>query len=323
MIDLEAYRAPAAPAGLADRVIARVHAADEAIAASAATRSRQRRRWIFGAGAAVVVAAGVLAWEPWERAAAPRNSLVAKLPGRVELEGVIGNADPGAELEWQRGDQASHVAQRAGSVTWSVAANHHLSVDVGAAVASIEATNATFRVETRMNLSDVRTVGITAVTAASVALVSVVVYEGHVKVSGAGQTVIVNPGTAMTVAPGKPPVALTNIGGGPLVPVPATKDASAEVWIAPGESAVIHDVSGPTLVGIATRCASSASVSWVTPDPLHPTMIETTSLTAPLAPGASTYQVFCDGGERGGRARFDHGGPRRAGRDRDRQGPAE
>ena len=85
-----------------------------------------------------------------------------------------------------------------------------------------------------MNLSDVRTMGVTAVTATSVALITVVVYEGHVNVSGAGQTVFVNPGTTMTIEPGRAPIASNNVGGGQMAPtVPATARSARITWSVP------------------------------------------------------------------------------------------
>jgi hypothetical protein len=57
-----------------------------------------------------------------------------------------------------------------------------------------------------MNATDARVIGASAVTAAAVAMVTVVVYEGHVKVGQpGGQTVIVAPGTTYEVKP-EPPV---------------------------------------------------------------------------------------------------------------------
>jgi hypothetical protein len=56
-----------------------------------------------------------------------------------------------------------------------------------------------------MNMSDARVIGASTITAAAVAMVTVVVYEGHVKVSSAGQTVVVQPGATFTLPPPAPP----------------------------------------------------------------------------------------------------------------------
>ena len=56
-----------------------------------------------------------------------------------------------------------------------------------------------------MNLTDARLITTAAVTSAAVALATVAVYEGHVKLSSAGQTIVVAPGATYEVQPGKPP----------------------------------------------------------------------------------------------------------------------
>lgn len=53
--------------------------------------------------------------------------------------------------------------------------------------------------------TDARVLGASTLTAAAVAFVTVVVYEGHVKVQSAGQTVNVEPGATVQVQPGQPP----------------------------------------------------------------------------------------------------------------------
>jgi hypothetical protein len=77
-------------------------------------------------------------------------------------------------------------------------------------VASVEATGASLRVEVEMNLSDARLMGTSAATAAVVSLVTVIVYEGHVKVTGNGQTVNVAPGNTVAVGPNAPPRTVTD-----------------------------------------------------------------------------------------------------------------
>ncbi|HET9990975.1 MAG TPA: hypothetical protein VFQ65_20730 [Kofleriaceae bacterium] len=83
-----------------------------------------------------------------------------------------------------------------------------------------------------MNLTDARLITTAAVTSAAVAFVTVAVYEGHVKLSGAGQTVVVGPGVTFEVGPGQPPKEHRNeitmtVGGGPAPVV--TPDAPKHV----------------------------------------------------------------------------------------------
>jgi TonB family protein len=73
--------------------------------------------------------------------------------------------------------------------------------------ASVEASGASLRVEVQMQIahSDARVVAASAVTAAAVALVTIVVYQGHVKVASGGQTVNVAAGGRVEVKPGASP----------------------------------------------------------------------------------------------------------------------
>ncbi|MEP6864219.1 MAG: hypothetical protein ABJE66_26605 [Deltaproteobacteria bacterium] len=209
-LDFSAWAAPTAPTGLADRVVARVKATD-AVAVAAHHRQRTRRVFWWAGGLvatlATVIAVIVLTRSPEPRGAPGTGTMVATVPQQLSLPGVLSNVDPGANVSWQIAGNTIHVQQHSGAITWRVD-KPHLFLDVGAAVASIEASNATLRVETRMNLTDARVIGAAALTSAAVALVTVSVYEGQAKLSGAGQTVVVQPGTTYGVVPGKAPEAL-------------------------------------------------------------------------------------------------------------------
>jgi hypothetical protein len=222
-LNLSAWAAPPAPSGLADRVIARVNATHEAIAV-VTQRRRAKRRWWLAGGLVAVLAGAAIAIVTVPRHAAPSGmsagsgTAVAKRPQQLSLPGAIANLDPGTDVSWQTTGGVIHVQQRSGAATWRVD-KPRLFLDVGAAVASIEASNATLRVETHMNLTDARLITTAAVTSAAVAFVTVAVYEGHVKLSGAGQTVVVAPGSTYEVRPGQPPIAELNIAGTPPAPV--------------------------------------------------------------------------------------------------------
>jgi hypothetical protein len=216
-IDLAAWQPPAPPAGLADKVIARLRepvavAAIDAPVAAAAKPSR-RARWIVGlsvvaAGAAAIAAATLPgashSADPDER------DIIAVRPRHIAV-GASGassaDLDTGAELHLARDGTRTTVHQRRGSVRWTVAAGEALVIDTGgpSPAPTIEASGASLRVEVQMNLSDARLLGASAIMAATVALVTVVVYEGHVKATSGGQSIQIEPGSSVELWPDRPP----------------------------------------------------------------------------------------------------------------------
>lgn len=213
--DLSAWDAPPPPAGLADRV---VRLAREPMPQP---KPRSLRPWLVAGGALAALVA-VLAFALWgiERAPANGSGVVAtSQPRTLELGPTSAALDAGAQLTWTRHGSAITVAHTRGGVTWRVAGDDKLSID--ATVASIEATGASLRVEVEMNRSDVRAMGVGSAAAIAVSLVTVVVYEGHVKATSNGQTVNIQPGASMQFgAPPAPPTPPTpqdqlNVGGTP------------------------------------------------------------------------------------------------------------
>jgi TonB family protein len=209
-IDLDAWAPPPPPpAGpLADEVIARLREPSPASAHELTERAPvRRRRWLavaaIAAGAAVT-AGGVLAIGHWGTTRAPTNGqgeVSAVRARHLDLGPSSAELDPGTDVRWRRDGRRLEVAQPRGRATWRVAGDDMLAIDAGAAVASVEAAGASLRVEVQMNRSDARILGATALTAAAVSLVTIVVYEGHVKVTSAGQTVHIAPGTSYEVRP--------------------------------------------------------------------------------------------------------------------------
>lgn len=205
LIDLDAWAPPPPPAAgpLADAVLARMRAplpslVDEPI------RRTSRRRWAIAAGAVAAAAVGVLAIARWGTDRAPpdgHGEVFAARASHLGLGSSSAELDPGAEVRWRREGGRLSASQARGGVLWRAGGDDTLVIDAGAAVASVEARRASLRVEVQMNLSDARVIGASAATAAVVALVTVVVYEGHVKVSSAGQTVVVEPGSTVEVRP--------------------------------------------------------------------------------------------------------------------------
>jgi hypothetical protein len=200
--DLSAWDAPPPPAGLADSVIDRMGGTDVGISVPVDEHREPRRAWIIGSVAAAVIVLGIGVWSllrATHHAAPATGGVVAEHARTLSLDTVQADLDAGADVRWKREGDVLRVEQRAGRVAWRVDKDEKLVIDAGAASASVEATGANLGVEVKMNATDARVIGATALTAAAVAIVTVVVYEGHVKVGQRGQTVVVSPGTTYTV----------------------------------------------------------------------------------------------------------------------------
>ncbi len=287
--DLTAWEAPAPPDDLATVVLARLQgtAVDVALPVEPA---QVRRRWlIIGGIAAGVVAAtgGVWALVHGAHHAEPQSgAVVAQRPQRVELPGADVMLDPGADVKWHPARDGMHAEQRAGAATWTV--SDKLVIDAGAAVASVEAQGASLRVEVHMNRTDVRVVGASALTSAAVALVTVVVYQGHVQVTGGGHSMVVAPGTTVEIEPGEPPKEEVAVGAAPK---PDDDDeGSVDVVVASGESATIHDAGDRTSVKIDVDapCGNNAKIELTG----HGANAVATEIWI-LQPGTYQYAVQC------------------------------
>ncbi len=210
--DLSAWDVPPPSPGLADAVISRAKQ-PVGVAATEDPIGKPVRRWWIGG----VVAAGVaatLAVGLWGLQRAPQDGggdVVATHAQLVELGPSSALLDPGAEMHWRRDKHRMTVTQPRGAASWTIHGDDTFVIDAGAMVASVEASGASLRVEVTMNVSDARVIGASALTAAVVAMVTVVVYEGRVKVASGGQTVTVEPGTTLELrnpALAPPPVAV-------------------------------------------------------------------------------------------------------------------
>ena len=213
-LDLSAWEAPAAPADLADIVIGRVANDTAPISVPVEPRAAPRRALLIGGVAAAVIAGslGMYALVRSARHAAPTSgTVVADQPRVLALETARATLDPGANVQWHT-DNGIRVTQR-GTATWQVDRDEKLVID--AALASIEARGASLRVEVQMNSADAKIIGASAVTSMAVAMVTVVVYEGYVKVQDHAQTVVVQPGSTFQT---KPPEL---VGVAPPAPPPA------------------------------------------------------------------------------------------------------
>lgn len=295
-LDLGAWDAPPAPANLADRVIDRMHAGAAAVAQHHRVRS-QRVRLI--SGIAFGVAAGAIGWwairpdhQPAPVAMEPvpmGGGIAVDKPSSITVGNSRAELAPGARVEWHD----NSVKQSAGVATWHIGATEHVAIDAGAGVARIDATNASFRIEAKMNLTDVKVIGASATTAAAVALVTVVVYEGHVKVTGAAQQITINAGQAAEIVPGKAPVFT------PPPPIEHTvaPEPPTPIHIDAGESVTIHepDPNREVRVFIDHTCGDAGDHVTLTAKPdSHP---YTTTCIATQVQRTGTITLVHDAGD--------------------------
>jgi len=236
-VDLDAWEAPPPPAGLADAVIA---CARDGVPALEPEPPR-RRWWLAGVAGVLVAGAavGALVALGGKHAAPAHGNVDAQRAQRLELDTVSAELDSGAFVRWDRTSDALAVAQSRGNATWRVG-DDHLRIDAGNGI-TVDASGASLRVEVHMLNTDARVLGASTLTAAAVAFVTVVVYEGHVKVNSASQTVNVEPGATVQVAPGQPP--------GPPPPVVAGDDRvqklTEQVESLQAQLDALHPAGGP------------------------------------------------------------------------------
>jgi TonB family protein len=249
-IDLDAWQPPPPPGGIADAVVNRMR---EPVAVPAhELDERGRRHWPRWAGAAVAlvaIAGGVATLAP-RLAPAPRDAvrdrgdIVVDRASHIELGATAAELEAGAALHWQRDGRRIAVVQARGGATWRIGGDDTLVLDAGAMGASVEASGASLRVEVDMQItsSDARLVAASAVTAAAVALVTVIVYQGHVRITSAGQVVNLAAGSSAEIRPGGPPRELHDVAvsvrhGAPAPgdPAGATPPAAAVRNVPPSE----------------------------------------------------------------------------------------
>ncbi|MBA3395685.1 MAG: PEGA domain-containing protein [Deltaproteobacteria bacterium] len=228
-IDLEAWAPPAPPRGIADGVIARMQ--ESVRAAELQAMPRSHRRWWIAGGVAAAAVASVVVLGVWGVQRAPANgsgTVVAERPRHLELGPTSAELDANAEVRWRRDGHRLAIEQVRGAATWRIDDADTVVIDAGAMGASVEATGASLRVEVSMKQPEVRSdegveerarsarmIGASALTAAAVALVTVVVYEGRVKVTNGGQTIALAPGTSYEVRPAYAPREQLTVGAAP------------------------------------------------------------------------------------------------------------
>ena len=230
-IDLDAWQAPPAT-DVADAVIARMRSTQvTAVAAPVEPARPSGRRWfVLGGGiAAATAVAGALlvAFVVTRPPASGQGAVVAEKPQHLALGPSSAELDRGTAVTWRREKHRITAQQQTGAATWRVDDDDTLTID--AMLASIEATDASLRVEVHM-MSDAeraeredrertkKTVGTSALTAAAVALVTVIVYDGSVKVIEDGKTKTVPAGVAYQIRANGPNEIVEQmvVGGAPV-----------------------------------------------------------------------------------------------------------
>jgi TonB family protein len=237
-IELDAWQPPPVPDGLADAVVRRMR---EPLAVAAHDLGeRHRRRWPLWLGAvavAVSAAASVAILAPWSTPlpASPggQGEVIAERASHIDLGSTSAELDAGSLVRWQRDRHRVAVAQPRGAATWRIAGDDTAVIDAGAMGASVEASGASLRVEVHMlSLSDARVVAASAVTAAAVALVTVIVYQGHVRITSAGQTINVAAGGAAQIKPGEPAREVRDVAAAP----PSERSSGSPAGVRPDVS---------------------------------------------------------------------------------------
>jgi uncharacterized small protein (DUF1192 family) len=193
-IDLDAWQPPPPP-NVADGVIARMRSETTSVTAQALpveTPAPKRRWWLAGAAAAAIATTTVVTFVLTRGPANTRGVSAGDRAAHIAIGPTTADIDPNTAVSWRRDGDRIAVKQAGGAAAWRVDEDDTLTIETG--LASIQATNASLRVEVKM-LDDKQTIALSALTAAAVAAVTIVVYEGAVKTNG----VTVAPGTTYQI----------------------------------------------------------------------------------------------------------------------------
>ncbi|MDQ3340544.1 MAG: PEGA domain-containing protein [Myxococcota bacterium] len=195
-IDLDAWQPPPPPASTADAVIARMRRENTAVTAQALpveTAAPMSKRWWLVAGLTVAIAAtSVITFALTRDPRTARGITAGDRAAHISIGSSSANVDAYTVVSWRREGERITAKQAGGGATWHVDDDDTLTIETG--LTSIEATSASLRVEVKM-LDQKKMIALSAVTAAAVAVVTVVVYEGVVK---AGDKTVA-PGTSYQI----------------------------------------------------------------------------------------------------------------------------
>ena len=280
-IDLDAWEAPPPPRGIADAVLARLQGTNVNIAVAPVEPARPVRRWwLLGGGlaAAALAASAVAVVMLSERPpASGRGDVDAVQPRRLALGPSIAELDGGTHVSWRRDGYQLTARQARGAATWRVGDDDTLTID--AVLASIEASNASLRVEVQMHPDDdekrermKQTIATSAATAAAVALVTVIVYDGAVQVTHAGKATQVAAGTTYQIRGDAPVVIEEEITVAAAPPSEAAAENLERAAIGAGIAAVRDEIGvcGRDYDGqikLRVEVAPDGSVARVNADP--------------------------------------------------------
>lgn len=202
-IDLDAWQAPPPPANIADGVIARMRSEVTQVSVQALpveqAPSRLPRKWWLASGVTVAVATATLVTFALTRGGPPANTRGISAGDRaahIALGPSSADVDPNTVVSWRREGGRITAQQAGGIAAWRVGDDDNLTIETN--LGSIEATNASLRVEVQM-LDTKKQIALSAITAAAVSVVTVVVYEGVVRVRAGDTTTTVAPGTAYQI----------------------------------------------------------------------------------------------------------------------------
>lgn len=195
-IDLDAWQPPPPP-NVADGVIARMRRENTTVSAQALPveappRAFGRRWWIAGGVTVAIAASTVITFALTRGPANARGVSAGDRAAHIAIGPSSADVDAHTLLSWRREGDRITAKQAGGAAAWRVDDDDTLTIETG--LASIEATNASLRVEVKM-LDEKKTIALSALTAAAVAAVTIVVYEGAVKAGGT----TVPPGTAYQI----------------------------------------------------------------------------------------------------------------------------
>lgn len=218
-LDLSSFEVPPPPPGLADRVLARLPAAE-----SPSRRSHVRT---LAAVAAVLLVALSGAWwvfgppESGERTFTQRETVLLGASS-------VAVAEPGTELHWTAGRRGTvRVRQPAGRVFYRVKSGSDFQVETPAGQVAVRGT--CFTVEVHPMLLSKQTLAGAVVGAALTAAVFVTVHEGRVTVTSPAGATQVEPGERAVMNAGAAP----RVVAAPVAPGPT----EASTVLAPASSA--------------------------------------------------------------------------------------
>jgi hypothetical protein len=197
-LDLSAFEVPPPPPGLADRVLARLPAAE-----SPPPPRRSPWQALAAVAALLLVTLSGAAWWAFGPPESGERTFTQRETVRLGASSVA-VAEPGAELHWTAGRRGTvRVRQPAGRVFYRVESGSDFQVETPAGQVAVRGT--CFTVEVHPMLPSKQTLTGAAVGAALTAAVFVTVHEGRVAVTSPTGATQVQPGERAVMSAGAAP----------------------------------------------------------------------------------------------------------------------